>query len=92
MNRVTKDTMSADLTVSMMVGKAIRFSYMYYKTRSYHISTARTVRRIDSVTRSPLFSLFTENLNGVVTVRANSADVRFTSELNSASYNMAAAQ
>ncbi|KAI8802118.1 hypothetical protein BJ742DRAFT_873513 [Cladochytrium replicatum] len=73
--------------------------YMYYKIGAYYIGTARTLRRLESVTRSPLFSLFTETLNGVVTVRAYSAEARFTSEFykrtdiyNRSTYNMSVAQ
>ncbi|KAI8811080.1 P-loop containing nucleoside triphosphate hydrolase protein [Cladochytrium replicatum] len=69
--------------------------YMYYKIGQYYISTARTIRRVESVTRSPLFSHFTETLNGVITVRAYSAENRFTSKFyrrsdvyNRATYNM----
>ncbi|KAI8813131.1 hypothetical protein BJ742DRAFT_909917 [Cladochytrium replicatum] len=69
--------------------------YVYYQIGKFYINTARTLKRVESATRSPLFSLFTETLNGVVTVRAYSAESRFISEFykrvdiyNRATYNV----
>jgi len=42
--------------------------------------SARELKRLCSVTRSPVFSAFTEALNGVSTVRAYRAEARFNTK------------
>lgn len=42
----------------------------YYHTQQYYLRTSRELRRLDSVTRSPIFSNFQESLNGVSVIRA----------------------
>ncbi|KAI8806523.1 hypothetical protein BJ742DRAFT_816187 [Cladochytrium replicatum] len=76
----------------------VPISFVYYKIGSYYITTARAIRRLESVTQSPMFSLFSETLNGVVTIRAYSAHQRFIMEFhkrvdtyNRATYNMGVA-
>ena len=51
--------------------------YIYYKLAVGYINIGRDLRRMDSNTRSPIFSSFGELLEGVVTVRAFSAEQRF---------------
>ncbi|ORZ17379.1 P-loop containing nucleoside triphosphate hydrolase protein [Absidia repens] len=45
------------------------------------ISTSRELRRMDSVSRSPLFSHFTETIVGVTTIRAFGATRRFLQDM-----------
>lgn len=46
------------------------FSYIYSKIQFYYRSTSRELRRLDSVSRSPIYSLFSETLEGSSTIRA----------------------
>ncbi|XP_022853952.1 ABC transporter C family member 13 isoform X4 [Olea europaea var. sylvestris] len=46
------------------------FWYIYRKLQFYYRSTSRELRRLDSVSRSPLYASFTETLNGSPTIRA----------------------
>ncbi|XP_073010335.1 ABC transporter C family member 13 isoform X3 [Typha latifolia] len=46
------------------------FWYVYRKLQFYYRSTSRELRRLDSVARSPIYSSFTETLDGSSTVRA----------------------
>jgi len=46
----------------------------------YYVATAREIRRLDSVSRSPIFAHFSETLNGVSTIRAFSQQRRFIRE------------
>ncbi|TKY90680.1 hypothetical protein EX895_000678 [Sporisorium graminicola] len=55
--------------------------YAYYRTASSYIAAARDLRRLESVTRSPIFQSFSEVLNGIGTVRAFGAQDRFVDTL-----------
>ncbi|KAK6147863.1 hypothetical protein DH2020_018775 [Rehmannia glutinosa] len=53
----------------------IPFWFMYSKLQFYYRSTSRELRRLDSVSRSPIYASFTETLDGSSTIRAfNSVD------------------
>ncbi|XP_022714739.1 ABC transporter C family member 13 isoform X2 [Durio zibethinus] len=58
------------------------FWYIYNKLQFFYRSTSRELRRLDSVSRSPIYASFTETLDGSSTIRAfNSEDyflARFT--------------
>lgn len=41
----------------------------------YYRSTSRELRRLDSVSRSPIYASFTETLDGASTIRAFSSEV-----------------
>ena len=43
---------------------------VYYQAGSIYGQTSRDMRRLDSVTRSPLYSLFGETVSGVAVIRA----------------------
>lgn len=49
--------------------------YVYYQ--QYYLKTSRELRRLDSVSRSPIFANFQESLNGVSTIRAYGQEERF---------------
>lgn len=51
---------------------------LFFKLRVILISTAREARRLESVARSPIFSLLSETLDGLVTIRSLGAEARFT--------------
>jgi ABC-type multidrug transport system fused ATPase/permease subunit len=50
---------------------------IYRKLQFYYRSTSREVRRLDSVARSPIYSSFTETLDGSSTIRAFQKEVCF---------------
>ncbi|KAL6451454.1 YCF1 Metal resistance protein YCF1 [Candida maltosa Xu316] len=49
--------------------------YIYYQ--QYYLRTSRELRRLDSVSRSPIFANFQETLSGVGTIRAYGKEERF---------------
>lgn len=50
--------------------------YRFYQ--KYYLATSRELRRLDSVSRSPIFAHFQETLNGVATIRAYGQLDRFS--------------
>ncbi|KAG0224305.1 hypothetical protein BGW42_005193 [Actinomortierella wolfii] len=53
----------------------------FYGLRWLYIRTARQVKRIDSTTRSPIYSHLSESLDGLCSVRAFGAGARFMQEM-----------
>lgn len=49
--------------------------YVYYQ--QYYLKTSRELRRLDSVSRSPIYANFQESLNGVSIIRAYGQEERF---------------
>lgn len=56
--------------------------FCYYKLSQSYMDTGRDLRRLDSTSRSPIFAAFGETLEGIVTVRAFSAERRFLENLH----------
>lgn len=59
---------------------AFAIAFCYYKLAVGYLSTSRDLKRMESTSRSPLFSGFSELLEGIVTVRAFSAESRFLTD------------
>ncbi|RZC79401.1 hypothetical protein C5167_003644 [Papaver somniferum] len=51
--------------------------YIYSKLQFYYRATSRELRRLDSVSRSPIYTSFTETLDGSSTIRAFKAEDYF---------------
>ena len=62
---------------------ALIVGYFYYKLSVGYLNIGRDLRRMESTTRSPIFSGFGELLEGIITVRAFSAEARFLDNLYS---------
>ncbi|KAG8687868.1 hypothetical protein FRC08_011730 [Ceratobasidium sp. 394] len=69
------------LTVSVILPPfllpAALIAWLYYLLALGYVRTARDLKRMESNSRSPIFSSFAELLEGIVTVRAFSAEQRF---------------
>lgn len=52
-------------------------SYAYWRLSVAYIRCGRDLRRMEATARSPIFSGFSETLEGVVTIRAFSSEKRF---------------
>nr|XP_043635452.1 ABC transporter C family member 13 isoform X2 [Erigeron canadensis] len=53
------------------------FWYIYSKVQFYYRSTSRELRRLDSVSRSPIYASFSEILDGSSTIRAFKSEYFF---------------
>ncbi|KAJ7069893.1 hypothetical protein C8F01DRAFT_1114453 [Mycena amicta] len=61
---------------------AVVMGYLYYRLALGYLNTGRDLRRMESNSRSPIYSDFGELLDGIVTVRAFSAENRFLDNLH----------
>ncbi|KAK6967355.1 ATP-binding cassette sub-family C member 9 [Biomphalaria glabrata] len=72
--RCTFFTMSAIIvnavTSPYFLFAAVPFFILYYCLQRFFRSTARELQRLDSITKSPIFSHFSETLNGLAVIRA----------------------
>ncbi|KAF9914815.1 hypothetical protein BX616_007504, partial [Lobosporangium transversale] len=55
----------------------IPFAFIYLWLQRYYLATSREIRRLDSVSRSPVFAHFQETLGGISTIRAYRQQNRF---------------
>ncbi|KAI8621801.1 P-loop containing nucleoside triphosphate hydrolase protein [Chytriomyces sp. MP71] len=54
--------------------------FIYMSVSKRFLACQREIKRIDSTTRSPIYSMFSETLVGVSTIRAYNAEERFMAE------------
>lgn len=57
-------------------------AYLYYRLSYGYVVTGRMLRRMNSTTKSPIFSAFGDLLEGLVTVRAFSSERRFVDRMH----------
>lgn len=53
---------------------------MYKWVANYYLYTSRELKRLDSTTRSPIYSIFSETATGTTVIRAFGAEKRFVDE------------
>jgi ATP-binding cassette subfamily C (CFTR/MRP) protein 1 len=58
----------------------IPISWLYYHAKELYSKTSRELKRIESNTKSPLYSHFGESITGASCIRAASAEQRFRDE------------
>ncbi|OUM67324.1 hypothetical protein PIROE2DRAFT_53426 [Piromyces sp. E2] len=74
----TVATLSFMLYVAPIFGVAlVPLLIIYYFVQQFYRSTSRELKRIDSITRSPLYANFTETMQGLPTIRAYNEQNRF---------------
>lgn len=78
----------ATLAILLVIGAVTPFfltaviplAYIYKWVQNYYIRSSRELKRIDSTTRSPIFSQFGETLTGVATIKAYDREGEFIVE------------
>lgn len=56
---------------------------MYAILKRYFVAAMRQLRRLNSVSKSPIFSHFGETLTGISTIRAYGVQKRFITQMDS---------
>lgn len=68
------------MTDERFVYALIGFGVFYYVIQKIYITTSRQVKRVESVTLSPIYSHFSESLAGITTIRAFGKQDEFTEQ------------
>lgn len=58
----------------------IPLAAVYLWVQRYYLRTSRELKRLDSVSRSPIYAHFQETLGGITTIRAYREQLRFSKE------------
>jgi ATP-binding cassette subfamily C (CFTR/MRP) protein 1 len=64
----------------VFIALIVPLSGVYYWVQRYYLRTSRELKRLDSVSRSPIYAHFQESLGGITTIRAYRQQLRFAME------------
>lgn len=64
----------------VFIALIVPLSGVYYWVQRYYLRTSRELKRLDSVSRSPIYAHFQESLGGITTIRAYRQQTRFAME------------
>ncbi|XP_078610721.1 ATP-binding cassette sub-family C member 9-like isoform X2 [Branchiostoma floridae x Branchiostoma japonicum] len=71
---------NAVVTPYFLIG-AVPIVVFYYMVQKYYRATAREIKRLDNINKSPVFAHFSETLGGLTTVRAYRMEKKFSTSL-----------
>jgi ATP-binding cassette, subfamily C (CFTR/MRP), member 1 len=68
------------LSTPIFILLVIPLAFLYLYIQKYYLHTSRELKRLDSVSKSPIYAHFQESLNGINTIRAYHQQRRFIEE------------
>ena len=68
------------IAIPIFAAIILPLAVIFFVVQRFYVATSRQLRRLDSTTRSPIYSQFSETLAGVSTIRAYGATDRFIDE------------
>ena len=68
-------------TLPIFIAIIIPILFAYYFMQKFYVTTSRQLRRLESSTRSPIYSWFGESVSGVSTIKAFQMDEDFCHEM-----------
>ncbi|XP_065356725.1 multidrug resistance-associated protein 1 isoform X5 [Calliphora vicina] len=80
MFRVLATIVVISISTPIFLAVIIPIAFLYYFAQRFYVATSRQLMRLESVSRSPIYSHFGETVTGVSTIRAYSVQHRFIDE------------
>ncbi|KAL1498078.1 hypothetical protein ABEB36_008934 [Hypothenemus hampei] len=68
------------VTTPLFIIVVIPISIIYYFIQRFYVATSRQLKRLESVSQSPIYSFFGETVSGVPAIRAYGQETRFIKE------------